>query len=329
MPIDIYKSSNLDKFSTEEANLYRLLNEYRAANGLPPIAASKSLSLVANRHVLDLEENIGTITHAWSDAEYDPSDSTTWPSMWEAPQRFDTAYETFGFENAFFSSAGATAEDAFSSWSQSSGHNAVILNQDVWANTEWKALGIGIYEDYAVMWVGESSDPARGPKGSTRGIKSGSSKNNKVKGTKRDDILTGLEGKDTLKGKKGNDILGGGDGKDKLNGQAGDDILFGGEGNDRLKGGSGNDIMYGGAGNDRHSGNGGNDIFMLEPGNGIDVVTDFSNDADLIGIQGATTSLSDLSFTQDGANTIISVFGTQVMTLQNVSGIDQSFVISL
>lgn len=328
MPIDIYKASNLDKFSAEEADLYRFINEYRAVNGLPPIAASKSLSTVANRHVLDLEENIQEITHGWSDAEYNPADSSTWPAMWEAPQRLGTAYQDFGFENAFFSSAGATAEGALSSWSQSGGHNAVILNQDVWADSEWNALGIGIYGDYAVMWVGESSDPAKGPKGSTKGIKSGTSKRNKVKGTKRDDILTGLEGNDVLKGKKGNDIIGGGDGKDKLHGQASDDILFGGAGKDRIKGGSGNDMVYGGEGNDLLTGNSGNDIFMVEPGNGIDVVTDFS-EGDLLGIKGSTTSPSDLSFAQEGANTIVRAFGTQVMTLQNVSGVDSSQIISL
>ena len=325
MTIDIYKSSKLDKFSAEEAELYRSINEYRAINGVAPIAPSKSLSLVANRHVLDLEENIGQITHAWSDAEYDISDSSTWPSMWEAPKRFGTKYEDNGFENAFFSSAGATAEDALNSWSQSGGHNAVILNQDVWASSEWNALGIGIYEDYAVMWVGESSDPAGRPKGNTKGIKTGNDKNNKVKGSKIDDILTGLGGKDRLLGKKGNDILGGGDGKDKIKGQAGDDILFGGEGDDILKGGSGNDILYGGAGSDRLSGNGGDDIFVVEPGNGIDVVTDFGKGSDRLGVTGSL-SASDLTFSQDGNNTIVSVSGTQVMTLQNVSGIDQSLI---
>ncbi|MEM9219384.1 MAG: CAP domain-containing protein [Cyanobacteria bacterium P01_F01_bin.150] len=328
MPIDIYQSSNLDKFSAEEADLYRLINQYRADNGLPPIAASKSLSTVANRHVLDLQENIGSITHGWSDAEYDATDSSTWPAMWEAPQRLNTAYEDFGFENAFYSSAGATAEDAFRSWRESDGHNAVILNQDIWSNSEWNALGVGIYGDYAVMWVGEASDPARAPKGSTRGIKSGSSKRNKLKGTGRDDIIAGLEGNDKIKGKKGDDILGGGEGKDRLIGQAGNDILFGGAGNDTLKGGGGDDILYGGEGSDRLIGNGGSDIFIVEPGNGIDLVKDFVKGTDSLGIIGTTTS-SDLSFTQDGANTIVSVSGTQVMTLQNVSGIDQSDVMSL
>lgn len=326
MSTDIYKSSRFDKFDAEEAELYRSINEYRAINGLPPIAASQSLSLVANRHVIDLEENIGTITHAWSDADYDVSDSTTWSTMWQAPQRLGTDYESNGFENAFFSSAGATAEDALNSWRGSGGHNAVILNQDVWANSEWNALGIGIYGDYAVMWVGEASDPAGDPRGSTRGIKGGSFRNNKVKGSKQDDILTGLEGKDKLFGKKGDDIIGGGDGRDKVKGQAGNDILFGGEDKDRLQGGRGNDVLYGGGDSDRLTGNSGSDIFMLESGNGIDVVTDFGRGNDFLGVTGSST-VSDVSFAQVGRDTVVTLDGTQVMTLQNVSGIDQSRVV--
>ena len=329
MPIDIYQPSNSDKLNAEEVNLYRLINEYRAANGLAPIAASKSLSTVANRHVLDLQENIGSITHGWSDAEYDSSDSSTWPAMWEAPQRLNTAYTDSGFENAFYSSVGATAADAFRSWTQSESHNAVILNQGVWANNEWNALGVGIYGDYAVMWVGESSDPAQAPKGSTRRIKSGNAKRNRIKGTGKDDILTGVEGNDKIKGRRGNDIIGGGSGKDKLLGQAGDDILFGGADNDRLKGGGDNDILYGGAGRDRLTGNSGNDIFMLEANSGIDIVTDFVKGTDLLGVIGSTTSASDVSFSQDGSNTIVSLSGTQVMTLRNVSGMAQSDIISL
>lgn len=65
MEFDIYAPSSLDGFEPEEVKLYNLVNEYRAQNGLPPIPASKALTTVANRHVLDLAENIGTVTHTW------------------------------------------------------------------------------------------------------------------------------------------------------------------------------------------------------------------------------------------------------------------------
>lgn len=150
-----------DGLELEEQKLYDLINEYRAENGLSPIPLSSSLNLVANRHVLDLDKNIGGLTHAWSDCPYDPSDRSTYPCMWNAPQRLGTAYEGYGYENAHGGSGGyrATAESAFRSWRGSSAHNAVILNQGMWQGRQWRALGIGIYQGYAVLWFGEEVDP--------------------------------------------------------------------------------------------------------------------------------------------------------------------------
>lgn len=163
--IDIYSNLPGDGFSEEELELYNLINEYRNDNGLPSITASKALSTVANRHVWDLEENIQDLTHGWSDAPYDPGDPDTYPSIWNAPQRFDTGYPGLGFENAYFNSLGATAEGALKAWQGSPLHNAVILNLNNWEDNDWNALGIGIYEDYAVIWFGEEFDPTGEPAG--------------------------------------------------------------------------------------------------------------------------------------------------------------------
>ncbi len=150
-----------DGLEPEEQKLYDLINKYRAENGLAPIPLSSSLTLVANRHVLDLDKNIGDLTHAWSDCPYDASDPSTYRCMWNAPQRLGTAYKGNGYENAHGGSGGyrATAESAFRSWRGSSDHNAVILNQGMWKDTQWRALGIGIYQGYAVLWFGEEVDP--------------------------------------------------------------------------------------------------------------------------------------------------------------------------
>ncbi|MDB9526102.1 CAP domain-containing protein [Oscillatoria sp. CS-180] len=163
--VDIYSNLPGDGFSSEEIELYDLINEYRNQNGLPSIPASKALSIVANRHVWDLAENIGTLTHGWSDAPYNSGDPSTYSSMWNAPQRFNTGYPGIGFENAFFSSAGATAEGAFNGWRNSAPHNAVILNLNNWNDNDWNALGVGIYDDYAVIWFGEEADPTGTPAG--------------------------------------------------------------------------------------------------------------------------------------------------------------------
>ena len=163
--IDIYASSPFDGISTEEEKLHQLLNQYRAENGLPAIPLSASLTQVANRHVLDLAENVQTLTHAWSDAPYDASNPSTYPSMWTAPQRLNTQYPGNGYENAYMISPGAiaTAERALTSWQNSPGHNSVMLNQGIWSDLSWNAVGVGIYENYAVLWFGEETDPAGSP----------------------------------------------------------------------------------------------------------------------------------------------------------------------
>lgn len=165
MAIDIYAPSPLDGLSPEEQKLYNLVNEYRAENGLAPIPASKALTTVANRHVLDLEENIDRVTHAWSDAVYDSNNPDTFSSMWNAPQRFNTGYPGNGYENAHGGSGGyiATAESALNSWKNSPLHNDVILNQGTWTDNSWNALGVGIYGGYAVLWFGEEVDPTGNP----------------------------------------------------------------------------------------------------------------------------------------------------------------------
>ncbi|NEP57844.1 MAG: CAP domain-containing protein [Symploca sp. SIO2G7] len=152
-----------DGLESEEAKLHQLVNQYRAQNGLPPIPISPSLTLVANRHVRDLDENIGQLTHGWSNCFYSSSDSSTWPCMWEAPQRFGTPYPGNGYENAHGGTGRyrASAESALRSWQGSNAHNNVILNRGIWQDRDWNALGIGIYRGYAVLWFGQEPDPAK------------------------------------------------------------------------------------------------------------------------------------------------------------------------
>lgn len=50
---------------------------------------------------------------------------------------------------------------ALEGWKHSPGHNAVILNQDIWADHPWGAIGADIHAGYAVLWFGEEPDPAR------------------------------------------------------------------------------------------------------------------------------------------------------------------------
>lgn len=162
---EILEASNCagDGEEPEEAKLHQLVNQYRAAYDLPPIARSPSLDLLANRHVLDIARNISYLTHSWSDCPYDPNDRTTLSCSSRAPQRLGTRYPGKAYENAHYHSRGATAASALRGWQNSPPHNALIINLNNWRDNEWKAMGLGIYRQYAVLWVGEARDPETNP----------------------------------------------------------------------------------------------------------------------------------------------------------------------
>ena len=68
----------------------------------------------------------------------------------------------------------------------------------------------------------------------------------RLKGTRKADVIVALGGNDVVKGLGGNDVVCAGDGADRVSGGAGKDLLYGEKGKDRLVGGSGNDRLVGG-----------------------------------------------------------------------------------
>ena len=49
---------------------------------------------------------------------------------------------------------------ALEMWQKSAGDNAMIVNTKGWDDT-WKAVGVGVYEQYAVIWFGKEVDSNR------------------------------------------------------------------------------------------------------------------------------------------------------------------------
>ena len=155
--------------SPEALELVQLLNAYRAEHALPPIAASTSMCVVADAHVVDLFEQEphtvgGCNLHSWSNAGawsgccY-TSDHAAAQCMWDKPREL-TDYPGNGYENAAWGGGGLGPFEALELWKSSSGHNAVMLNEGVWADITWNAVGAGFYNGYAVLWFGEETDPA-------------------------------------------------------------------------------------------------------------------------------------------------------------------------
>ncbi|MDY7008164.1 MAG: hypothetical protein SWX82_30600 [Cyanobacteriota bacterium] len=131
-------------------------------------------------------------------------------------------------------------------------------------------------------------------------------------GTNDDDDLTGTSANNLTYGNRSNDLIQGLDGNDLLYGGKGDDTVDGGIGDDIISGQIGNDILTGGAGGD---------MFEFRFGDGDDVIVDFEDGIDIIGLKGGLT-FEQLTISQIGNDTRIS--GDQLsITLQ---GVEQSVI---
>ena len=154
--------------SVEEEKLYQLIMSYRESKKLPAIPFSAKLTQVAQAHVRDLADNFdcdnkrGCKPHSWSKKGawtsccYTP-DHKQKECMWNKPKEI-AGYNGSGYEIAYYSSAGATAEEGLDGWKKSPGHNPLLINSGIWSKSNWKGLGIGIYKEYGVVWFGETED---------------------------------------------------------------------------------------------------------------------------------------------------------------------------
>lgn len=157
-------NSTINGFTQKEVNLVKLINKYRTSKGLDNIDVSLDLMKVARIHVIDLQNNNPTNEicnlHSWSDkGNWSPccytGDHAKSDCMWNKPREISN-YKGNGYEIAFASfGIEANPEDALVGWKNSSGHNSVIVNQDIWHNINWKSIGVGISNNYAVAWFGE------------------------------------------------------------------------------------------------------------------------------------------------------------------------------
>ena len=134
-------------------------------------------------------------------------------------------------------------------------------------------------------------------------------------------IGSGAEESDTLCGGEGNDLLITNVGSDQLCGGTDSDSLYGGQGNDTLAGEAGDDWLFGDDGDDEVSGGSGSDRFILFSDDGSDTILDFQLGQDLIALGGGLT-FEQLTITQSGTSTIISLDDQQLATLNGVQGLD-------
>jgi Ca2+-binding RTX toxin-like protein len=155
----------------------------------------------------------------------------------------------------------------------------------------------------------ENSEFINGNTGSDSLI--GNGENDTLRGGKQDDILDGGSGNDFLAGDLDQDIVRGGDGNDNLYGGRNSDQLFGDAGDDILSGDKDNDTLTGGTGKD---------TFVLVTGGGLDVITDFENNIDIIKLPDGVT-FNDILLQPSSGNTLVIVqsTGEQLAQINNIS----------
>ncbi len=171
----VYRADTL-ALTSAEVELAGQINEYRKSRDLQPIPLSASLSLVARVHVHDLSANYqpgrNCNLHSWSSEGYwssccYTSDHRRAACMWNKPREL-TEYTGDGYEIAFYSnfeysSVDGLVADALAGWKSSRGHHELIVNRGEWTTSEWKAMGVGVYGGFVVVWFGEQIDKAGGP----------------------------------------------------------------------------------------------------------------------------------------------------------------------
>lgn len=161
--------------TTTVPSLAAVINEYRRDQGLDTIPLSKSLTMVAEAHVKDLQDHNPATgvcnAHSWSangnwTACCYTADHAQAQCMWNKPKEITNgAYAGFGYEIASGASgfSGMTPQRALESWKGSDAHHQVILSQGVWASHPWKAMGAAYSTSWAVVWFGEQTDPLGAP----------------------------------------------------------------------------------------------------------------------------------------------------------------------
>ena len=152
-------------------------------------------------------------------------------------------------------------------------------------------------------------------------------------GGKAQDLFLGSEGNDTLCGQleddtlcggAGDDFLSGNENKDLIDGCEGNDTIYGGEDNDTLLGCVGDDFLSGDLGNDSLIGGLGKDTFVLGVVSAFDIISDFVQGQDFIGLLGGL-SFNQLEISQNNNSALIKLKGSGEV-IASLTGVNASLI---
>lgn len=148
----------------------------------------------------------------------------------------------------------------------------------------------------------------------------GNAGNDYIAGAADNDLVYGNAGDDSIVGGDGNDTLHGSEDNDTVFGNAGADTLYGNDGNDSLSGGDGADTLYGNLGNDVLAGGDGIDGFYwaATDTSGNDTITDLAVGDQIVLV--GRDQVATFNGAAVVANAAITLYGTNTVTLQNLTG---------
>jgi len=152
--------------SQDEMILYNMINDFRRQNKHSLIPLSPALCTVSHTHIDDIlssqPQKKGCSLHSWSE-------SVNWSGcchvqnlsgmqcMKIKPKEI-TGYPGFGYELIYWGEEQAMPADAFNLWQQTDASADMILGRGKWKGYQWNALGVGIKEGYALIWLGDKKD---------------------------------------------------------------------------------------------------------------------------------------------------------------------------
>jgi hypothetical protein len=150
----------------DEYRLYTLINEYRTKQGLSIIPISTSLCYVAKIHARDLflnnPDTAACSMNSWSDngkwTACCHSRLTPNPACIVNKPKELTKYPGEGHELVFWDSEGLQPDTVLRFWKSVEQTRELLLNEKKWSYFNWKAIGVGLYNGYACVWVGEMAD---------------------------------------------------------------------------------------------------------------------------------------------------------------------------
>ena len=165
--IDMFSGNDsvVTSLSQDETILFNMINDMRRQNKMPSIPLSSDLCKVAHVHINDLivskPQEKGCSLHSWSAKGKwteccNTKDALGLQCMKSKPKEI-TGYPGNGYELIYWEEQDATPADAAALWQQVDASADMILSRGKWKNYQWKAMGVGLREGYAVLWLGDNA----------------------------------------------------------------------------------------------------------------------------------------------------------------------------